>query len=142
MENYKTLDKLAYWFETEYKNLDKEKRKNLLIYECLSFDEIDNLKELSIEEKEKAKRGVLISRFLKKLIDTNSKDMKSLLYARFKSLKDIESTVLTIINDNREFFEKFLCSENKNYICCKKDGYGQLNFRGECLLNCVNSTIA
>ncbi len=127
MKDYKTLDQLAYWFETEYIKLPKEERKNLLIYECLSLEKIE--KYVEPVDKNKATNGVLISRFLKKLVNPEKEDEKALIFARFKSLKNIENTVNTIVEDNKEYFQKFLCKENQNYLCCEKDGYGQENVR-------------
>jgi hypothetical protein len=55
LENLKSLEKLAWWYETYYEKLikdEKEKFKNTLYYEC--FREPEN---------EKEKVGVCISTF-------------------------------------------------------------------------------
>ncbi len=128
MKNYKTLDELAYWFEKEYKSLSNKEKKDLLIYECLNFKKIDE--DGRIEDKKRAKAGVLTSRFLKKLINPDKEDLKSLLYARYKCLKNLENTINTIVNDNKDYFSKDLCKKEKNkHICCQIDGYGQENIR-------------
>jgi len=118
LENSKSLEKLAYWYESKYKELSEKVRENALFYECVSNPE--NLKE---------EIGVCVSVFLKKLINPDENDKKALIVCRFKSLNKIENTVFELVNDNKNYFQEK--DEKIKSKCFEKqfEKYGSTNLR-------------
>lgn len=118
-----SLDKLAEWYETCYRFLDEKYKKNALVYEC--FEE-ENLKNKSIDERKILETGIYISTLLKRLINPDGIDRKALRIARYGSLQKVESTIIQIVNDNKEYFS---ADRNFSIGCFKVDVFGSNRVR-------------
>lgn len=118
-----SLDKLAEWYEKYYRFLDEKYKKNALVYEC--FEE-ENLKNKSIDEQKILKAGIYISTLLKRLINPDEIDKKVLRIARYRSLQEVESMIIQIVNDNEEYFS---ADKNLSNGCFKVDEFGSSKVR-------------